>query len=198
MPKVRNKLILGITGGIATGKTSVLRVLSKLRIPTVSADILAHKAILKGKPAYGVILRRFGRDILGSDGQIRRSDLGKIVFRNPRERRWLERLLHPVVLQELKRFVSQHRGMMALDIPLLFEAHYARFVDVIIVVSCPLETQLERLMSRNGMKRSEALRRVRSQMPMREKIRRADIVLNNSGTKGQLKDQIRKNILTLK
>jgi dephospho-CoA kinase len=188
MPKVK-RLVLGVTGGIASGKTTVMSFLVNVGIPTISADDLAHQAIGKGTPAYRKILKRFGPGILRSSGQICRKDLGDIVFHDPAQRRWLEKQVHPVVIKELKRFARAHRGVVALDIPLLFEARLEKLVDKVLVVSCSRARQVERLHRRDGLSRREALRRIAAQMPLSVKRRRADFVIRNAGSLSHLRTQ---------
>jgi dephospho-CoA kinase len=191
MPKVKaQKLVLGITGGIASGKTKVMRFLARVGIPTVSSDDLAHQAIRQGTPVYRRVLKRFGRGILRSSGQICRTDLGNIVFRHPPERRWLERQIHPVVIKKLKQFIRAHHGVMALDIPLLFEARLQKLVDKTIVVYCSQAQQVDRLRRRNGLSRQEALRRIAAQMPLSAKRGRASFVILNTGSVAHLEAQI--------
>jgi dephospho-CoA kinase len=194
---VPKRLILGVTGGIATGKSSVLRLLSKAGIPTISADDLAHACIRKGKPAYRAIVRHFGREVLTADRQIDRRKLGHIVFNAPSERKRLEKIIHPCVLKALKQFVRNKKGMVALDIPLLFEAGYQRFVDKVIVVYASKNQQITRLRRRNRLSRHEALQRINAQIPLSVKCRRADIVLRNTGTLSDLRRHLTYALLTL-
>lgn len=183
--------VLGITGGIASGKSSVLALLSKAGIATASSDALAHKAIEKGQPAYRKIVKRYGPAVLGRRRQLDRAPLGKIVFSSPRERRWLERQIHPFVVNGLIAFTRTQRQPVALDIPLLFEARLRRLVDRVVVVSCTRAQQFARLRRRSGLSRAEALLRMRAQMPLSEKVRRADFVLHNTGTKAKLAREVK-------
>ena len=192
------KLILGITGGIASGKTTVMKMLADAGLPTLCSDDLAHACIRRGTPAYRAILARFGSGILGGDRQIDRKKLGRIVFNDPLQRRQLERIVHPCVIRGLRQFIKRHRGVMALDIPLLYEAGYEDLVNSVIVVYSTRTQQLKRLMRRSGMSRSEASRRVASQLPIEEKCRRANLVLDNSRTLESLRDQVQKLLKELK
>jgi dephospho-CoA kinase len=180
MPKMK-RLILGITGGIASGKSTVMKILAGRGIPTVSSDDLAHDCIWRGRPAYKSILRRFGRDILSPNGQINRHKLGEIVFADTKKRKVLERIVHPCVIKGLKVFIKKHpKGIVALDIPLLFESELQNLVDKTIVVYCTRAQQISRLRRRTGLSRAQALARLRAQMPLTQKRRRADIVLMNT------------------
>jgi dephospho-CoA kinase len=199
MPKMKKRVVLGVTGGIASGKTAVMRLLHQARIPTISSDDLAHSCIRRGKPAYRAILRHFGSTILAPSREIDRPKLGQIVFAHARKRKALERMVHPCVVKGLKTFIKRHpRGLIALDIPLLFEARLQSLIDTIVVVYAPREMQIRRLISRNGLSRRDATQRLFAQLSMNHKRRRADILLDNSGTLESLRDQIKKKILTLK
>lgn len=177
---MRRRLILGITGGVASGKTTVMRELARAGIPTISSDELSHRCIRKGRPAYRDILRVFGRSILRSDRQIDRAALGRLVFKDPRQRRRLERIVHPCVVKALRRFIRRHYGVIALDIPLLFEAHMEKRVDKIVVVYCRREQQLARLRDRS-LSRAEAARRIDAQISLQKKRAWADWVIENTG-----------------
>ena len=191
MPKVnRKRLVLGITGGIATGKTTVTTLLRKAGIPTICSDDIAHRAIYKGTSVYKAVIRRFGTGLLQKNGQISRKHLGGIVFRDPVQRKWLESQIHPVVVRELKRFIHEHPGTVALDIPLLFEAGLEKLVDHVIVVYATKSQQLARLLKRNHLTRREALQRINAQMPLSTKCRRADTVLRNDRTLAHLNQQL--------
>jgi len=189
MSKVK-RLILGITGGIASGKTTVMRMLARRDIPTISSDDLAHAAIRRGRPAYRAIIRRFGRSVL-KKGQINRAILGRIVFGNSKERKALERIVHPHVIRGLKDFIRRHpKGVIALDIPLLFEAKLTKLVDKTVVVYATPAQQLSRLRRKTGHSRAAALARIRAQMPLSQKRRRADFVLTNTGRLASLRRQV--------
>jgi dephospho-CoA kinase len=190
MPKMKKKLVLGITGGIASGKTTVMTMLAKAGIPTINSDDLAHACIKRGTPAYRAILQHFGEEIVDPNQEINRGRLGKIVFANSAERRQLEKIVHPCVATKLKHFIQSHAGTIALDIPLLFEAKYESWVDKIIVVYCSKAEQLRRLQARNGLSRGEALRRIAAQIPLSVKRSRADIVIDNTRTLAYLRRQI--------
>ncbi len=190
MPKVKN-LILGITGGIASGKTTAMRILSARGVPGISSDELAHACIKRGRPAYRAILKRFGREILSPNDQINRRRLGEIVFADPRKRKALERIVHPCVIKGLKAFIERHhKGVVALDIPLLFESKLQHLVDKTVVIYCTRAQQIARLRQRTGLSRAQALARLRAQMPLGRKRRKADRVLQNTRTRAYLRRQI--------
>jgi dephospho-CoA kinase len=184
------RFVLGITGGIATGKTSVLQELKRRGIPTISSDDLAHACLKPGHPAYRKAIQHFGRDILGPRHQINRKRLGQIVFANPKERKWLERQIHPWVQRALMSFIRKYRGLTALDIPLLFEAGYQNKVDAVVVVGSSQASQLSRLKRRNGLEKRAALQRIQAQWPLSVKRKRADFVISNDGTRAQLRQAV--------
>jgi dephospho-CoA kinase len=189
---MKNKrLIIGVTGGIATGKTTVLAELKRLGIPTIASDQLAHACLRRGHPVYRRVVQRYGRGILRSNGSVCREDLGKIVFAKPTERKWLERQIHPCVIQVLKSFIRNQRGIIALDIPLLFEAHLENLVDAILVVGASPRSQIKRLSRRNGLSLPEAQQRLRAQLPLSYKRKRADYYLSNEGTLSSLRKALR-------
>jgi len=188
---MKKRLIIGVTGGIATGKSTVMDLLAQQGIRGISSDALAHQAIRKGTPAFKKIVRAFGRNILGSDGQIDRQKLAAVVFPKPNARKRLERIVHPEVVRGLKAFVRKHPGVLALDIPLLFEARLQKLVDHIVVVAAPQKQQMSRLLKRNRYTRAQALERIRAQWPQYRKMKAADTVFWNAGTLARLKKQVR-------
>jgi dephospho-CoA kinase len=186
MPIVKNRHVIGLTGGIASGKSTVLKMFENMGIPTLSADLVARDCVRPGKPAYRAILRHFGSDVRLSDGFLDRKKLGRIVFKNKKARQTLEKIVHPCVIRGLNAFIRRHSGRMVLDIPLLYEARLEPLVDEVVVVYATQAQQLTRLTTRNGYSRAEALRRLRAQWPLRKKCLRADYVIRNAGSLEQL------------
>ncbi|MFJ9291347.1 dephospho-CoA kinase [Bacillus halotolerans] len=187
-------LVIGLTGGIASGKSTVANMLIDKGITVIDADIIAKQAVEKGMPAYRQIIDEFGEDILLENGDIDRRKLGALVFTNEQKRLALNSIVHPAVREEmLKRrdeSIANQETFVVLDIPLLFESKLESLVDKIIVVSVTKEIQLERLTKRNQLTVEEALSRIRSQMPLEEKVSRADNVIDNSGTLEETKQQL--------
>ncbi|PRP56561.1 dephospho-CoA kinase [Bacillus halotolerans] len=187
-------LVIGLTGGIASGKSTVANMLIDKGITVIDADIIAKQAVEKGMPAYRQIIDEFGEDILLENGDIDRRKLGALVFTNEQKRLALNSIVHPAVREEmLKRrdeSVANQETFVVLDIPLLFESKLESLVDKIIVVSVTKELQLERLTKRNQLTEEEALSRIRSQIPLEEKVSRADNVIDNSGTLEETKQQL--------
>lgn len=178
-------ILIGLTGGVATGKTTVAKMFKQCGAVVIDADELAREVVQPGKPAWRDIVRRFGRSILNADRTIKREALGQIVFGNRTKLRELEQIIHPRVArkqQQLTRAAAQKdpNAIVLYDVPLLFEAGIDKRVDQILVVTADQRTQIARLKKRNGLSRTEALRRIKSQMPLSKKITRADIVLDGT------------------
>lgn len=192
-------LRIGLTGGIASGKSSVAKILAEQGAIVLDADQIAHENMAPTGPAYSGIVAYFGSEILDSDGQINRPKLGAKVFQNPVALQQLNQLTHPLVrqvlLEKTQEFQAQEatreqNWLLILMIPLLFESDLAHLVDTTVVVYCPEETQLQRLMQRNGLNRNEAEQRLRAQMPLEEKVRRADRVIDNSHSLEQTRQHV--------
>lgn len=185
------KLVVGLTGGIGSGKTRALEEFSRLGAGVVCLDEIARKATARGGPAYGPILRRFGRSILSPSGELDRSVLGSRVFARPADRRWLERRTHPWILKKMgERIRALRTPVVVVDAPLLFEAGVESLFDLTLVVDIDRGTQLRRMLSRNGLERVQALRRIRSQLPLEVKRSRADVVVDNRGSLKDLKRKV--------
>ncbi|WP_414586574.1 dephospho-CoA kinase [Scytonema sp. PCC 10023] len=178
------KHIIGLTGGIATGKTTVANYLaSAYNLLILDADIYAREAVSVGSPILQAIAQRYGEEILLVDGNLNRQKLGEIIFNNQEERNWVEGLIHPYVGDRfLEEIAVSSAQTLVLVVPLLFEAEMTHLVTEIWVVSCSEQQQLERLMQRNNLTLEQAQARIMSQMPITEKIARADVVLDNSST----------------
>lgn len=187
--------IIGLTGGIATGKSSVARIMEALGGVIVDADQLAREAVWPGEPAYRSIVAEFGEEIVNPDRTLNRKALGKIVFADPTARRRLERITHPAIallaeqrLDALRKAGTQVVFYMA---PLLIEAGVTSRVDEIWVVYADRETQVARLMLRDGIGREEALQRLAAQMPMEEKRTYGKVVIDNSGSPEETERQVK-------
>lgn len=162
----------------------------------IDADVLARQVVEPGKPAWREIVKAFGKDILNPDRTIDRHRLGAIVFCSPAKRKQLERIIHPRVAREQQRLTREGtrknpQAIVIYDVPLLFEAGIDKRVDITIVVTADRETQIARLKKRNGLSRAEALRRIKSQMPLAKKHRLADYVLDGTSKRTDLFRQIK-------
>jgi dephospho-CoA kinase len=187
--------IIGLTGGIASGKSSVARILEALGVVVVDADQLAREAVAPGEEAYRSIVAEFGEGILNPDRTINRKALAKIVFADSAARRRLERITHPAIarLAEERLAALRNRGtpVVVYMAPLLIEAGVSSRVDEIWVVYADRETQVARLMLRDGLSRDEALQRLAAQMTMEEKRTYGRIVIDNSGTPEETERQVK-------
>ena len=196
-------ILVGLTGGIATGKSTVADLFRRFGAAVIDADQLARDVVQHGKPAWREIVKCFGKRVLLPDRTIDRPALGSIVFRNRRKLRRLERIIHPRVAREQQRRARRiarrtPNAIIIYEVPLLFEAGVNTRVDKIIVVTADRETQVARLKQRNGLTRRQAFQRIKSQMPLAEKARRADIVLDGTKSKSLLSREIRRLVRDLR
>ena len=178
-------LRVALTGGIGTGKSYVAGRLAAAGVPVIDADHLAHEAVRRGSPALAAIADRFGQQLLADDGSLRRADLAALVFADPRARADLEAIVHPVVRRAIDAFftgLEASTPFAVADIPLLFETNRAADFDATIVAACPPEMQLARVMARDGISEAAARQRIAAQLPIDEKVRQADYVIDTSGT----------------
>ncbi|MFB6496201.1 dephospho-CoA kinase [Bacillus haynesii] len=179
-------LVIGLTGGIASGKSTVAQMFQQCGITVVDADVIAKEAVEQGMPAYQKIAETFGQGVLLETGDIDRRKLGEIVFANEEKRMQLNAIVHPEVrkmmIKQRDEAIRAGERFVVLDIPLLFESGLEHLTDKVIVVWVPLELQLERLMKRNQLNEDEALNRIHAQHSLDEKKKRADAVIDNSGS----------------
>jgi len=189
-------LIIGLTGGIASGKSTVSSMFQDFNIPVIDADQLARDVVMPGEEAYEKIVTHFGEGILNSDQTIDRKTLGHIVFANKEKREVLNQIVHPAIrkrmLDQRDAYVRKQFKCIVLDIPLLFESRLSHYVHKTLVVYVNENIQLKRLMSRDGFSEKEAKQRIHAQLPLKEKVRQADAVIDNNGTVQQSFDQLKK------
>jgi dephospho-CoA kinase len=187
-------LTIGLTGGIASGKSTVSKMLAGRGIPIVDADIEARLAVQKGEKAYNDIINFFGKDILQEDGELDRAKLGGIIFNDEEKRKVLNSIVHPAVRERMlaKKARAEQEGAKAvvLDIPLLFESRLQFMADKILLVYVNEDTQVRRLMERNDYSRDEAMARIQSQMPLGEKVGLAHEVIDNNGSIAETEQQL--------
>ncbi|XP_004597429.1 dephospho-CoA kinase domain-containing protein [Ochotona princeps] len=178
--------LVGLTGGIASGKSSVIQVFQQLGCAVIDVDIIARHVVQPGYPAHRRIVEAFGREVLLENGEINRKILGDLIFKEPKQRQLLNSITHPEIQKEMvketfKYFLRGYRYVI-LDIPLLFETKkLLKYMKHTVVVYCDRDTQLARLMQRNNLSREDAEARIRAQLPLTEKIHLARHVLDNSG-----------------
>ena len=188
-------ILVGLTGGVATGKSTVAKMFKRCGAIVIEADELAREVVEPGKPAWHAIVNTFGRQVVRPDRSLDRHVLGAMVFRNRSKLRQLERIIHPRVAREQQRLVrriaeGKPRIVVIYEVPLLFEAGVDKRVDKIIVITADRDTQIARLKKRNGLTRTEAIRRIRSQMPLAKKTQQADYVLNGTLSRPSLCKQV--------
>ena len=180
-------VIAGLTGGIATGKSTVSSIFREAGAIIIDADTVARDAVRKNLPAWYEIIRIFGKEILLPDGEIDRTRLGGIIFRDSSKKETLNQIVHPHVIQKVAELIEEigekaHDSIVILDVPLLIEAGMDKALEDVILVYTPEWTQIERLIKRDGISNEDALLRVRSQMPIEKKREFATIIIDNSGT----------------
>jgi dephospho-CoA kinase len=191
-------IIAGVTGTIGTGKSTVARMFGELGAFVIDADQLAHEVVKPGKAAWQGIVDYFGRDILNNDQTINRQKLADIVFSNLEKLKKLDSIVHPEVLKEDQRLVEERKvadpnGLIIKDIPLLLEVGPELaylLVEKIIVVYASEETQIKRLIAR-GLSEEDVRSRIKSQVPVREKMKYADFTVNNDGTLQETRQQVK-------
>jgi dephospho-CoA kinase len=187
-------LIIGLTGGIASGKSTVSNMLKELGLTVIDADIEARLAVEKGESAYKEVVGVFGEDILLQDGNLDRQKLGGIIFHDKEKRQLLNKIVHPAVRKRMTKqkedAVLRGEQIVVLDIPLLFESELTYMVEKTLLVYVDEDVQLSRLMERNSLTEKEALARIKSQLPLSDKLQWADAVINNNGTLAETKKQL--------
>ncbi|MCJ7790500.1 MAG: dephospho-CoA kinase [Candidatus Atribacteria bacterium] len=190
-------LIIGLTGGIVSGKSTVARMFKDLGAKIVDADKLGHKVILPQGAAWKRIIKIFGKDILQKDQTINREKLGKIVFASQNLLKKLNKITHPEIIKLIKKEISlakdnskEEKKILIIDAALIYETKIDRLMDKIIVVYLDKEEQLKRLIKRNNLSEKEALQKIKSQIPLKEKIEIADYVIDNSNSLDKTKEQV--------
>jgi dephospho-CoA kinase len=177
-------IVIGLTGGIASGKSTVSKMICDLNIPVIDTDKMAKETLKKGKPAYQKVVEVFTKDILLPGGDINRKKLGRIVFGNEERRQQLNKIVHPIVWKEveleIKQYASKGAKVVVVDVPLLFESSFDRICDVTICVYTTAFKQLERLMERDYIDETYAKMKIEAQMPLEEKCAKSDFVIDNS------------------
>ena len=184
---------IALTGGIATGKSYVANKLREAGVPLVDADVLSREVVQPGTPGLAAVRRRFGPDAVRRDGTMDRVRVAQIVFKDKRARLDLEAIIHPAVQKAINEFfdaLPKRTPFAVADIPLLFETSREKQFDAIIVVACPREMQLQRVMERNKLSKEDAERRLAAQLPIEKKVEKATYVIKTDGTFDQTDAQI--------
>lgn len=192
---------IGLTGGVATGKSTAAALLKGLGLPVIDADQIAHKLSETGESGYEKILSHFGKNILNKDRSINRKQLGQIIFSDPQLKLDLENILHPLIKQETqlqkKQYEQKGSQICLYDVPLLFEKNLATDFDHTILIWCDRETQLERMIKHRDLTKEEASLRIQNQLPMVDKVKMATYCVDNSGDMEDLEKQIQKLVKSL-
>ena len=193
---MRRFLLVGLTGSIATGKSTVSRMFAHLGARVIDADLLAREVVMPGQAAYARIVEEFGPQVVQEDGSLDRKALGALVFGDPAKRKRLEEITHPAIGLRQQRILSVFdeealEGVVLWDVALLYEGGGAAKMDRVVVVYADPETERRRLMERDGLSDADARARIASQMPIAEKAKLADYVIDNSGTREETERQVR-------
>jgi dephospho-CoA kinase len=191
----RTVRLIGLTGGIATGKSTAARFFVDAGARLIDADDLSRRVVERGRPAIAEIRTAFGGGVIRSDGTLDRDALGGLIFADPEARARLNSILHPKIAdearEEIQRFLSEDpQALVVYDVPLLFETGMEDRFDLVAVIYLPRTEQEKRLIARNGLTREQAAARIASQMDIEEKVRRADVVIDNRGTVDELREQV--------
>jgi dephospho-CoA kinase len=196
-------LIVGLTGGIASGKSTVARMFSEEGGYVVDTDMISREVVTPGKRGWQEVVNFFSRDILNSDGTLNRKKLGDIVFSNPEKRKKLEEILHPKIYEEQTKKIREilkrnNRAIVIVDVPLLIEVNKHKSFDRVILVYVSPQIQIERLMKRDGLSLGDAHRRISSQMSIDSKVKYAHYVINNEGSLKKTRERVKEVFQRLK
>jgi dephospho-CoA kinase len=185
--------LIGLTGGIASGKSTVSRLLASFGAETIDADEVARDVVIQGSDGLDAIVAEFGAGVLTSDGVLDRQELGRVVFADPNKRKILEAILHPLIRARTYQLISESSGeIVVYAVPLLVEAKVDYPFDMIVTVEASPEIQVERMMKSRGLSRQEASSRLASQASKAERVKLADVTIDSSGTHTQLEEQVRR------
>ena len=187
-------LVVGLTGGIGSGKSAASKIFSELGRPVIDADLVAREVVEPGEPALGKIVTKFGDDVLTPQGELDRASLREKVFSDNQAREWLEQLLHPVIRTRIMEKIEDYQGTTPLVIlasPLLLETDQHKLVDHVVVIDVPESLQISRTVARDNNSEALVKRIMDAQLPRDERLSKADSVLDNGGSVESLKDQIR-------
>jgi dephospho-CoA kinase len=186
-------LVIGLTGGIGSGKSTVAALFAALHVPIIDTDVIAHELTQPKTPAYLSIVKHFGKDLVLSDGLLNRAQLSMMIFSDSKKRLWLERLLHPLIRDEMERKIHQCSAPYCIAvIPLLFEVEFYSMINRILVVDSPLELQIERIRARDHFPLSHIQAILKTQASRSHRLARADDIITNDQDLTHLKNQVEK------
>lgn len=193
--------LIGLTGGIGSGKSTITNWFKQKGIPVMDADAIAHSLVYPGSPAWQAILVQFGQSILNPNHSLNRQKLASLVFSSPKAKKQLEHILHPLIQQEMLRqaILLKQKGhsIILYSAPLIFEANLQHLFDAVILVTCTTKQQIERICKRDGLSQQEAIARIESQMPLSEKKKHTPYQIDNSGSLAETKQQLERLWLQL-
>lgn len=194
--------IIGLTGGIASGKSTVAQFFKDADVPVIETDKIAKSVLNEGTEAYHKVVEAFGEEILLAGGSINRKALSERIFKNEAARHTLNAIVHPevrsITRSQAEVYKKEGHALIVIDVPLLFEAEFDQEVDKTLVISVPKPIQLERLMGRDGISKAYATKKINAQMPLKEKRKRADYVIDNRGSILETKKQFNTVLASLK
>ena len=192
------KYVIGVTGGIASGKSNVCNIIENMGYQVIDCDLVSYQLSKKGKPIYDAILKNFGEEYLLDNGEIDRKKLGKLIFHDSKAKALLDSISHPIILEEINRILETAEGYIFLEAPLLYEAHADKLCNKVICVFLSKKFQVERLMAREGIDEDYALAKIHSQMDLYLKKSLADYVIDTRGSFDETKSQVEKIINEIK
>lgn len=183
---------VGLTGGIASGKTTISDLFAQRGVPVIDTDVISRRLLIRGEQAYRQVRDHFGAAVLLDNGDIDRARLRRIVFADPVQKTWLETMLHPLIYQRSHEAILEHRGAsyVMVVVPLLFETNFQSLVDRILVVDCPAELQIERLIKRDDIDEALARSMLAQQLGNDERVARGHDVIDNRGPDSDLETQV--------
>ncbi|MDH3317383.1 MAG: dephospho-CoA kinase [Gammaproteobacteria bacterium] len=190
---MKTRLVIGLTGGIASGKTAVSRCFEQLGVPVIDADVVAREVVAPGEPALDAIVKTFGSEVLDNAGRLDRRRVRELVFADPERRRALEQLLHPEIRRRMREKLEEiEHDYVVLVIPLLLETGQTDLVDRVLVVDAPEALQIARAVERDGSAEKNVRDIMSAQLSRKERLSRADDVIENHASMGELLDRVRK------
>ncbi len=197
-PKENKKIVIGVTGSFGSGKSTVAVMLAAYGAHIIDADKIAASTFTAGSRIYQKVIAAFGDKVIDKDSEIDRAGLARIVFSDKKLLKKLNSIVHPEVIRMIKAEIdSEKKGVIILDAPLLLEAGLAKVVDKLIVVTIDQDTQIKRLLKKTRLKKTDILKRIRSQLPLAAKARLADFIIDNSGTRKETEVQVKNIYQTL-
>jgi len=193
---------VGLTGGIASGKSTISQLFYKLGIPVIDTDIISHQLMQIGQAAYEQTVLHFGQNILSQDGNINRTKLRQIIFSQPQQKSWLEKMIHPQIQKMTENQIAElsEGDYVLIVVPLMFETGFNKFVNHVIAIDCPIETQLERLTQRDKIDSKLAREMISSQLDNPSRLTLADSIIINQDSNNREQDvlKLHKKILNLR